>query len=461
VAAGIRSGFRFPLGAALKGLDKAARAAMLCNPSRAAPKRKSKTGSDARGHATYGQNESGDLEVAGSYTQDYDKSDETWTRASSGGSSYEHYAKVQIDYHEAGDYSFTVEADSGSGSGSGGDSGSGSGDSGNSVQYSNQTWTLTETTYSRETTGSQQPDGSWTTDSSDSTSTYTDSGPGPGPYSAVANDNDPPAPQPGQGLNGQGPKHYLGGSLDLPYSDRTESVPVVVDPAGAVFANWYQPDSNGDQDGGAGSSQSRSKESSRSKSAPRYAGGNRGVLDKASDFFSGWADVLTFGLTAKYRQWIGADYFVDTSSGYYRAGVVTGFVHDAALWGGIGKGASAKLGKLALRSGEAADKLADARRIGKLGEQAVRRVYDIGRKMAITINGRRRVPDGINHLLETISEVKNAKYVSLTKQLKDYLAWARLKGYKFVLYVRKDADLSQQLQDLVDKGLIILRYIPE
>ena len=51
----------------------------------------------------------------------------------------------------------------------------------------------------------------------------------------------------------------------------------------------------------------------------------------ASDFFSGFGETLTFGLTRKIRQWMGVDYVVNTCSGFYAGGKVTAIVHSILL----------------------------------------------------------------------------------------------------------------------------------
>ncbi|MBW7876863.1 MAG: hypothetical protein H3C47_12850 [Candidatus Cloacimonetes bacterium] len=74
---------------------------------------------------------------------------------------------------------------------------------------------------------------------------------------------------------------------------------------------------------------------------------------------------------------------------------------------------------------------------------------------------RDRIPDGIQG--KVISEVKNVRKLSLTKQLRDYLDFADSSGRKLHLYVRKDdgTKLSKSLQELIDAGRIkIFREIP-
>ena len=102
--------------------------------------------------------------------------------------------------------------------------------------------------------------------------------------------------------------------------------------------------------------------------------------------------------------------------------------------------------------------LKSAYQIGKEGEDAVKSVYKIGDKSTIIINGRTRVPDGLTG--SALSEVKNTKSISLTKQLQDYSDFAKQEGLKFYLYTRSGINPSTPLQRLIDNGLIIRRDIP-
>ncbi|USI99287.1 putative toxin [Xanthomonas prunicola] len=64
-------------------------------------------------------------------------------------------------------------------------------------------------------------------------------------------------------------------------------------------------------------------------------------------------------------------------------------------------------------------------RLGRMGEDAVRAAYDIGGKEFFVLNGRLRMPDGINWTLGTISEVKNTQSLSYTRQLRDYVSFSK------------------------------------
>jgi hypothetical protein len=99
-----------------------------------------------------------------------------------------------------------------------------------------------------------------------------------------------------------------------------------------------------------------------------------------------------------------------------------------------------------------------ARRLGREGEEAVRRVYDIGEKQTISINGRERIPDGL--LRTVLSEVKNVGRLSYTQQLRDFAAYAAENRLRFDLYVRAGAELSGPLQEAIKAGLINLIPIP-
>lgn len=69
-------------------------------------------------------------------------------------------------------------------------------------------------------------------------------------------------------------------------------------------------------------------------------------LDDAANFFAGWGDTLTFGLTAKASQWMGVDSVVNRCSGWYNAGEVTGILHTTALSGWLGYARNARLASL-------------------------------------------------------------------------------------------------------------------
>ncbi|CEE92299.1 hypothetical protein XNA1_2740012 [Xenorhabdus nematophila str. Anatoliense] len=101
-----------------------------------------------------------------------------------------------------------------------------------------------------------------------------------------------------------------------------------------------------------------------------------------------------------------------------------------------------------------------ASKAGREGEAAVKSVYDIGGKRKITVEGRDRIPDGINFDNSTLNEVKNVKRQGLTRQLKDYSEYAQKKELDFNLFTRPDTKISKPLQEQIDKGLIKRKDIP-
>jgi len=96
--------------------------------------------------------------------------------------------------------------------------------------------------------------------------------------------------------------------------------------------------------------------------------------------------------------------------------------------------------------------------IGKAGEDAVGAVFDIGRKKMFSINGRNRIPDGINSI--TLSEIKNVKSLSYTRQLRDFADIAKQQGLSFDLYVRPSTKMSGPLMNAIKDGTINLKFIP-
>ena len=98
-------------------------------------------------------------------------------------------------------------------------------------------------------------------------------------------------------------------------------------------------------------------------------------------------------------------------------------------------------------------------RIGQAGEAAVRRVHDIGPKRPIDVNGRRRIPDGLTDTV--LTEVKNTRSLSFTRQIRDFAEFAEQNGLRFDLFVRPGARLSRPLLEARDAGRINIRTIPQ
>jgi restriction endonuclease fold toxin 7 of polymorphic toxin system len=91
----------------------------------------------------------------------------------------------------------------------------------------------------------------------------------------------------------------------------------------------------------------------------------------------------------------------------------------------------------------------------------VRAVEDIGEKKPISINDRRRIPDGVNRQTRVLTEIKNVRQLSFARQLHDLADYARQEGLRFDLWVPKgEVQLSRPLQDAIAQGRINLRRIP-
>jgi hypothetical protein len=100
-----------------------------------------------------------------------------------------------------------------------------------------------------------------------------------------------------------------------------------------------------------------------------------------------------------------------------------------------------------------------ARRLGLEGERAVGITTP---KVGIKIPGtsQLRVPDALDETAKILTEVKNVARLRLSPQLRDFLTYCRVNGYRFVLYVRRRTDLSEELWAAIRRGEIKLKHIP-
>ena len=123
----------------------------------------------------------------------------------------------------------------------------------------------------------------------------------------------------------------------------------------------------------------------------------------------------------------------------------------------------ARIGKLArlARTTKVGTGGADAVRVGQAGEAAVRDAFEIGPKATRVINGRTRFFDGLTD--DAVSEVKNVKSLSYTRQLRDYADYASANGLRLDVYVRVGTRVSGPLAraDLDPASPInIIRHLP-
>ncbi len=66
-------------------------------------------------------------------------------------------------------------------------------------------------------------------------------------------------------------------------------------------------------------------------------------------------------------------------------------------------------------------------------------------KQPITINGMTRIPDAL--IDSALTEVKNVKYISNTRQLRDFADFAKATGRTLELYVRPTTRIAQTVVD--------------
>ncbi|MFZ5985736.1 MAG: putative toxin [Bacillota bacterium] len=100
-----------------------------------------------------------------------------------------------------------------------------------------------------------------------------------------------------------------------------------------------------------------------------------------------------------------------------------------------------------------------ARQLGKEGEDAAGIVNAKQRIPSLSGTAKYRIPDELLQDPKILREIKNVSSQSYTNQLKDFNARAKKNGYQFILEVRPGAKLSGPLQEAIDKGEVILKYI--
>ncbi|WP_429200072.1 RHS repeat-associated core domain-containing protein [Luteibacter sp. W1I16] len=105
------------------------------------------------------------------------------------------------------------------------------------------------------------------------------------------------------------------------------------------------------------------------------------------------------------------------------------------------------------------EKMAAVAAKGRRGEEAVKKVADIGEKVAVNMNGGMRVPDGIV-FGESVNEVKNVARQGLTAQMRDYVQFASSNNLQLNLFTNESTAISKPLQELIDAGTINHYRIP-
>ena len=96
--------------------------------------------------------------------------------------------------------------------------------------------------------------------------------------------------------------------------------------------------------------------------------------------------------------------------------------------------------------------------LGKEGERAVGTLRTKVRIPSLSGTAKFRIPDKLTRT--TLTEVKNVRYQSLTRQIRDFQMFSTKTGRIFNLYTRPSTKLSKPLQQLINQGLINHKYIP-
>lgn len=95
-------------------------------------------------------------------------------------------------------------------------------------------------------------------------------------------------------------------------------------------------------------------------------------------------------------------------------------------------------------------------KVGQIGEKLAKIVKN---NTKYKINGRWRIPDGVNAKKRLLQEVKNVKNLSLTSQLKDFMQLSKQWGYTMELYIRPDTYLSGPLKQAIKQYGVRIRYL--
>jgi Restriction endonuclease fold toxin 7 len=108
--------------------------------------------------------------------------------------------------------------------------------------------------------------------------------------------------------------------------------------------------------------------------------------------------------------------------------------------------------------GNAPNKMQVVRQLGQEGENAAGIVKNTQRIDALSGKAKYRIPDEITKTY--VKEVKNVAKLDFTAQIRDSSHYAIEQGKDFILVVRQDTILSQPIINAVNKGWIILEYLP-
>ncbi len=157
------------------------------------------------------------------------------------------------------------------------------------------------------------------------------------------------------------------------------------------------------------------------------------------------------------------------STGQVVDAAIGGALTGAVIGGGLVIAGTAAVIGVSVLSGLCAAACADgdctnegislARSLGQAGEKASGIIKNNTRIESATGTASYRIPDQLIPEEKIISEVKNVSQLSLTNQIKDFIAYAQEQGYTFELWVRESTRLSKPLQDAIDNSHATLKYL--
>ena len=79
---------------------------------------------------------------------------------------------------------------------------------------------------------------------------------------------------------------------------------------------------------------------------------------------------------------------------------------------------------------------------------------------SLSLTAEWRVPDILDRVHKVIGEVKNVKKLALTQQIRDDVLFAEKYGWKMELHVRRGAQLTGPLWELINSNKIKLIWFP-
>ena len=133
----------------------------------------------------------------------------------------------------------------------------------------------------------------------------------------------------------------------------------------------------------------------------------------------------------------------------------------AVVGGVLGYVGGAFFGASGIKAGTLAYKIkmTKVRWLGKIGEKMAKWSKNRKHIESLTKSAKYRVPDYLNKTERVIGEVKNVKKLKYTKQLQDFVKYARKNDYTFILKVRRTTKFDEGLMTLIELGEVVIMYL--